>query len=125
MKKGFLKKALSCVMVSGILFASCAGLAGCSSEDSETLIAGEYTIGEDQYIIYNNTLHKGDISSDWLCKDGWRESSGSPSPTPTLKFVCGRERDTSMYVASDQLPDTDEYEKICEECFDLHLDELE
>lgn len=108
MKKGIIKKFVPLVMVGVVAVASALSLSGCYYK---TRGVAHFVIADDEYIIYNGVLHKGDVVSEGAM------FSDITSPVPEIKCDCGLERGTTIFVKSKQKPAQDEYDSVCEQCF--------
>ena len=111
MKKGILKKLAPVVAVSAIIALSAFGMAGCH-KTGDTV--SEITVKNNVFIIYNDTLHKGDVITEYHAYEGG--VNYNVTPVPQIKTKCGLERGTAMFVESEVKPKADEYDHICEDC---------
>ncbi len=108
MKKGILKKLTPTVIVPVLVVLSAFGLAGCEMSCNSP---SSYRFKENQFIVYQNTLHKGDLIATLPMGDG------GIFPTPDIRLNCGITRTTSQFVASETRPSESEYEFVCDVCF--------
>jgi len=116
--------ALMCAMVIGATT-----LVGCDTQQvaDEAKYQKEYNtecidikrIGKDKHVIINDgtkTLHKGNI---YAAIATGNVSSGSLFTIH--EFECGKElHSTYDYSFSNEMPSEDEYDEICEDCFNLN-----
>lgn len=109
--KGRIKKLIPVVLLSAATALSALGLAGCSNNEDKSSYY-HFVTDSNAYIIYNGTLHKGDLY--------YKGSTFVATQTtmPTFETDCGMTRTTMDCVVSpSEIPEEDEYEHICEECF--------
>ena len=105
--KGILKKTMSVVFLSSALALTALGVTGCTYDaewDTKT------TFEENAFIVYNKTLHKGDMYVKGLHPSGIQS-------LPTIETDCGMTRTTNDITLSPDRPQEDEYQYVCEECF--------
>ena len=109
--KGRIKKTISLTLLSAATALSIFGLAGCSNNrkgDSQY----SFVTDSDVYLIYNGTLHKGDL---YYVGSSWHSIQAT---MPSFDTDCGMSRSTmDVIVSPNEIPQSDEYEHICEECF--------
>ncbi len=83
------------------------GLSGCTYK---AMSSEKFIFAEDEYIIYNRVLHKGDAMTEVGIM-------GGVAPTPRIVCDCGLDRGTDMYVHSKEKPQENEYDSVCDMCF--------
>lgn len=112
MKK--LKKFIALSLASIFCVGTASVLAGCDGEktDSGNLIYSITSLSN-AYIVVNengvDTLHKGT-----LIERAWGNSYGG-AMTPILKFNCGKELQTSQFIAYTQgCPSEEKYDEVCD-----------
>lgn len=114
--KGLLKTIIPTILISAVVATSALGLTGCN-----TAVDGvyTYTFVSNNYIIYNGTLHSGDV----VTKSGL--ISEIDAATPEIQCDCGLKRTTNLFAAAekDQKLEEGEYERVCPECLpDFEID---
>ncbi len=107
-KNGIIKKIIPTVMAGVAVVVTAFSMTGCSYRAKGVT---KFVFVDNEYIIYNGVLHKGDVMSE---EAFWGDTT---APTPKIKCDCGLERGTSMYVSSKEKPHEDEYDSICDVCF--------
>lgn len=110
---GLLKVVIPLLMATVAVAITALTTTGCSSSHNSSGRTHKFVFVNDQYIIYNRVLHKGDV---WL-EETFFDVGAVEIPTPKIKSDCGIERGTHMYVSSEQKPDESEYDSICDKCF--------
>ena len=100
--KSRIKKLIPIALLSTATALSVLGLTGCSYK---------YVSDENVYLIYNGILHSGDVY--------YKQGSFLYTQTtiPSFETDCGKTRSTIDIVVSSEMPEDDEYERVCEECF--------
>ena len=122
MKK--ISKKMMVLSLAGLMFGAAAGLTGCSEPEKTEkgdLISSTTSLSNAYIVVSENgveTLHKGD-----LIERGWNSGFyGYSALTPLLKFNCGKELQTTQFVAYPQgCPKENEYDKICDCAYEITL----
>ena len=113
-----ISKKMMVLSLAGLMFGAAAGLAGCTNQhDVSNTEDRDYLISnKNVYIVVSengvDTLHKGDVVTYVWYSGGY----GGVASLPTvLKFNCGKELQTSQFVAYPKgCPKEDKYDEICD-----------